>query len=162
MDQGLISNPKDLERMQGELVSLQRRITSLEDDELEVMARLEDAQTTLDSLTAQVAGADERLASLAQARDARTAELEAELGTLATDRGPAVSALPEDLLTLYDKLRGSKGGVGAAALRARECGGCRLSLDPSELAVIRSTAEDEVVRCQECQRILVRTPESGL
>ena len=43
MDQGLISNPKDLERMQGELESLQRRITSLEDDELEVMARLEDA-----------------------------------------------------------------------------------------------------------------------
>ena len=56
----------------------------------------------------------------------------------------------------------SKGGVGAAALRARECGGCRLSLDTSELAVIRSTAPDEVVRCEECQRILVRTPESGL
>ena len=30
--------------MQGELESLQRRITTLEDDELEVMARLEDAQ----------------------------------------------------------------------------------------------------------------------
>jgi predicted nucleic acid-binding Zn-ribbon protein len=162
MDQGLISNPKDLERMQGELVSLQRRITSLEDDELEVMARLEDAQTTLDSLTAQVAAADERLAGLAQARDARTSDLDAELGTLATDRGPLVAALPEDLLALYDKLRANTGGVGAAALRARECGGCRLSLDPSELAVIRSTAEDEVVRCQECQRILVRTPESGL
>ena len=51
MDQGLISNPKDLERMQGELESLQRRITSLEDDELEVMARLEDAEKELDSLT---------------------------------------------------------------------------------------------------------------
>ncbi len=61
MDQGLITNPKDLERMQGELESLQRRITSLEDDELEVMARLEDAQKELDSLTAQVAAADERL-----------------------------------------------------------------------------------------------------
>jgi uncharacterized protein len=162
MDQGLIANPKDLERMQGELESLQRRITSLEDDELEVMARLEDAEKELDSLTAQVAAADERLGTLAQSRDARTAELDMELGTLATDRGPVVTGLPEDLLALYDKLRASKGGVGAAVLRARECTGCRLSLDPSELAVIRSTAEDEVVRCQECQRILVRTPESGL
>ena len=52
MAQGLIANPKDLERMQGELESLQRRITSLEDDELEVMARLEDAEKELDSLTA--------------------------------------------------------------------------------------------------------------
>jgi predicted nucleic acid-binding Zn-ribbon protein len=162
MDAGQIANPKDLQRMQGELESLQRRITSLEDDELEVMARLEDAEKELDSLTAQVADADERLAALARSRDGKLAELDQELGGLADERGPAAASLPEDLLTLYDKLRGSKGGVGAAALRARECGGCRLSLDPSELAVIRSTAEDEVVRCQECQRILVRTPESGL
>ena len=75
---------------------------------------------------------------------------------------PRRDGLPEDLLALYDKLRANKDGVGAAALRARECGGCRLSLDPSEIAVIRATAEDEVVRCQECHRILVRTPESGL
>ena len=79
MDQGLITSPKDLEHMQGELESLQRRITSLEDDELEVMARLEDAQQELDSLTAQVAAADERLAALTTARDARTQELDAEL-----------------------------------------------------------------------------------
>jgi predicted nucleic acid-binding Zn-ribbon protein len=36
MDQGLISNPKDLERMQSELVSLDRRISDLEDTELEI------------------------------------------------------------------------------------------------------------------------------
>jgi len=161
MDQGLISNPKDLERMQGELESLQRRITSLEDDELEVMARLEDAQQELDSLTAQVAAADERLAALGAARDTRTAELDEELRTLADERGPAVAAIPEDLLALYDRLRASK-GVAVGALRARECGGCRLSLDPSELASIRAAAPDEVIRHEECQRILVRTPESGL
>ncbi len=48
MDQGLISNPKDLERMSHELESLERRITDLEDQELEVMERLEEAQGTLD------------------------------------------------------------------------------------------------------------------
>ncbi len=162
MDQGLITSPKDLEHMQGELESLQRRITSLEDDELEVMARLEDAQQELDSLTAQVAAADERLAALSSARDARTQQLDADLQQIATDRGPAAAALPEDLLALYDRLRASKNGVGVGALRARECGGCRLSLDPSELAAIRAAAPDEVIRHEECQRILVRTPTSGL
>jgi uncharacterized protein len=162
MDQGLISNPKDLERMQGELESLQRRITSLEDDELEVMARLEDAQKDLDSLTAQVAEADERLAALTTTADARTAELGAELDDVAARRGPAAEAIPDDLLALYDRLRASKGGVGVGALRARQCGGCQLSLDPSELAAIRAAAPDEVIRHDECQRILVRTPESGL
>lgn len=162
MDQGLISNPKDLERMSGELESLQRRITSLEDDELEVMARLEDAQKDLESLTAQVADADERLAALTEARDAKTAGLDAELETAVTDRGPIAAGLPEDLVTLYEKIRANKGGIGAAALRARECGGCRLSLDASELAEIAAAPADEVIRHDECQRILVRTPESGL
>ena len=162
MDQGLIANPKDLERMQGELESLQRRITSLEDDELEVMARLEDAQRELESLAAQVAAADERLEALTAARDERFAEIDGTLETIGTERGPAAAAIPEDLLALYERLRASKDGVAVGALRARECGGCRLSLDPSELAAIRAASPDEVIRHEECQRILVRTPESGL
>lgn len=162
MDQGLITNPKDLERMQGELESLQRRITSLEDDELEVMARLEDAQGDLDALTGQVGELDERLAALTATADERTAELGAELVATETQRVPAAAAIPDDLLALYERLRASKGGVGVGALRARQCGGCRLSLDPSELAAIRAAAPDEVIRHEECQRILVRTPESGL
>jgi predicted nucleic acid-binding Zn-ribbon protein len=162
MDQGLISNPKDLERMQGELESLERRITSLEDEELEVMARLEDAQKDLDAFAAQVAAADERLATLSASRDEKLAVLDTELASLETERKPAAEGLPADLLALYDKLREAKGGVGAALLRARECGGCRLTLDAHEIAEIRAKPEDTVVRCEECQRILVRTSESGL
>ena len=162
MDQGLISNPKDLERMQHELESLERRITTLEDDELEVMARLEDAQKTLDSVHEQVRVAEERLAALAAARDEKAAAIDADLAAVARDRAPAVEDLPADLLKLYERLREQKAGVGAAPLRARECGGCRLTIDAAELAVIRKAPADEVIRCEECQRILVRTPESGL
>ncbi|WP_307828157.1 C4-type zinc ribbon domain-containing protein [Nocardioides sp. SYSU D00038] len=161
MDQGLITNPKDLERMQGELQSLQRRITSLEDDELEVMARLEDAEKDLASHAEQVAAADERLAELTASRDERTAALDRELERVAGERAPLAAELPADLLALYERLREQK-GVGAAELRARQCGGCRLTLDNAELQVIRSSPEDTVVRCEECQRILVRTAESGL
>jgi predicted nucleic acid-binding Zn-ribbon protein len=162
MDQGLISNPKDLERMQHELDSLDRRITTLEDEELEVMELLEEAQRTLDELRQQVAAADERLESLVAARDQRTAEIDAELEGLTSERGPAVEQVPAELLALYDRLRGSKGGVGAAPLRARQCGGCRLTLDNSEISQIGSAPSDLVIRCEECQRILVRTSESGL
>jgi len=162
MDQGLITNPKDLERMQGELESLDRRITTLEDEELEVMARLEDAERDLRGFTEQVAAADERLVALTTARDEKTEALDAELASLAAERQPAVEGLPADLHALYEKLRESKGGVGAALLRARQCSGCSLTLDAHEIAEIRAKDEDEVVRCEECQRILVRTSESGL
>jgi predicted nucleic acid-binding Zn-ribbon protein len=65
-------------------------------------------------------------------------------------------------VALYDKLRETKNGVGAALLRARRCEGCMLDLDNAELATIRAAADDDVIRCDECSRILVRTAESGL
>ena len=162
MDKGLIANPKDLQRMQGELESLERRINTLEDEELEVMERLEEAQARLDSLVARIGAIDSRLETLATSRDEKTAELDESLRELDDQRGPAVSKLPADLVALYDRLRAQKGGVAAAELRARQCSGCRLSIDSAELGVIRAAAPDEVVRCEECQRILVRTAESGL
>jgi predicted nucleic acid-binding Zn-ribbon protein len=162
MDQGLVSNPKDLQRMQQEMVSLERRITSLEDDEIEVMERLEEAQRTLDSLTAQLADADAEIADVTSARDKKLAEIDDALAQLGQGRGGVAAELPGDLLSLYDRLRDSKGGVGAALLRARRCEGCMLDLDHAELATIRQAAPDDVIRCEECSRILVRTSESGL
>ncbi|WP_296604829.1 C4-type zinc ribbon domain-containing protein [Nocardioides sp.] len=162
MDQGLVTNPKDLERMGHELESLERRIASLEDEELELMARLEDAQRDLDGLLGQVAEADQRLAELATSRDEKVAAIDAELTSLQGERATAVEGLPADLLALYDKLREQKGGIGAAELRQRRCTGCQLGIDNAELAVIKAKPVDDVVRCEECSRILVRTPESGL
>jgi predicted nucleic acid-binding Zn-ribbon protein len=161
MDAGLVTNPKDLERMQHELVSLERRISTLEDAELEVMERLEEAQQLLSGLGIRAADVDGRLAELRATRDSRWSQIDNELASVADARGPVVAQVPDDLLALYERLREQK-GVGAALLRARQCGGCQLTLDASELSRIKSAPADEVIRCEECQRILVRTGESGL
>lgn len=161
MDQGLITNPKDLERMAHELESLERRISTLEDEELEVMEMLEAAQMELDKAEGDFAEAEERRVALATQRDDKSVELQAALATVTAERAVAVDGLPADLLALYDRIR-EKQGIGAAELRARQCGGCRLTLNPSDLAVIAKASADEVVRCEECSRILVRTAESGL
>lgn len=161
MDQGLITNPKDLERMNHELASLERRITSLEDDELEVMERLEAAQTHLDHCTSELAASDARLKELTAARDEKGAGINEELTAATGQRALETEGLPEDLLNLYERIR-EKQGIGAAALRARECLGCNMKLNAADLAVIAKAPADQVVRCEECSRILVRTPESGL
>lgn len=161
MDAGLVANPKDLERMQHELASLERRISVLEDEELEVMEQLEEAQGALTGLQQQIEEIDEKLRVVTESRDKQTGEINAELSMVVTRRDPLVADIPDDLLALYERLRAAK-GTGAAALRARQCGGCMLALDPAELARVKALPEDEVVRCQECQRILVRTAESGL
>ena len=158
MDSGQISNPKDLERMQHELVSLERRIGTLEDAELEVMEALEEAQQTLAGLDIRSDDIDARLAELIAKRDAKQQEMDAALTELMASRTPAAAGIDDALLSLYERLREQK-GIGAALLRARQCGGCQLTLDASEISRIRTAPDDEVIRCEECQRILVRTGE---
>jgi predicted nucleic acid-binding Zn-ribbon protein len=162
MDRGLVSNPKDLERMQQELVSLTRRISELEDTELEVMEQLETAQHEHDRLRARVAEIDARAAELTASRDAQAAKVQEELASVAAERKVTATGVPADLLSLYERIRTQKGGVGAAALIRRRCTGCSLDLNASDLGGISKASPDEVLRCEECNRILVRTAESGV
>ncbi len=162
MESGAISSPKDLSRMQVELASLERRIERLEEEELEVMERLETAQSEVEAATAALADINSRGRALMAVRDERAAGIDARIAEVEPTRLAEAVGVPSDLLALYDRLREQKGGVGAAELRARQCGGCMLTLDTAELATIKSRPVDEVIRCEECSRILVRTPESGL
>ena len=162
VDGGGISDPKALERMLGELQSLERRITSLEDTEIEVMERLETAEEALAGREAELAEIDARAAELRATIESSAGTLQTELEQVEAERYAVALDVPDDLRALYEKLRANKGGTGAAALRRRECGGCRLTLNASDLAIIARKPADEVVRCEECDRILVRTEESGL
>ena len=153
---------KDLQALQHELVSLGRRQNELEEIELEVMERAEAAEHDIAELERGRAELAERIAALEAARDDALGELDAEAEMVGGPRETVVAEVGDDLVTLYEKIRESAGGAGAAALLQRRCGGCRLELNPVDLQRIRSADEDEVLRCEECRRILVRTPESGL
>lgn len=161
IDAGQVTNPKDLERLQAELANIDRRISVLEDEELEVMEQLETASAEAAEFDAQIATIDEQAAALTQQRAERAAEVEQELATVTDERGPATEGVPAELLALYDRLR-EQHGVGAGELRARQCGGCRLTVEPAELARIRAAQSNEVIRHEECGVIMVRTAESGL
>jgi len=162
VDAGSVSDPKALERMLGELESLQRRIATLEDVELDVMQRLEDTQAELDAHEIELGKVDDEIAQVRAARDVKVRDFEQEAAELQAERGQVAAKVPDELLALYEKLRAQKGGVGAAALRRKECEGCRLAINTIELARIAKAPADEVIRCEECGRILVRTQESGL
>jgi len=162
MASGTITQSKQLEDLQHENVSLLRRQSELEDRELEVMERAEGVQQVLDRLLAE---REERLlarSTAEQARDAAWADIDAELTRTAAERATVAGELPADLLALYEKIRAAEGGVGAAEISRRRCGGCRLDLMGNEIAEIRAASPDEVLRHEECTRILVRTAESGL
>jgi predicted nucleic acid-binding Zn-ribbon protein len=161
LDSGQASH-KDLEHLQHELATLARRQSDLEDVELEVMERLETVTDRASQLRDERDAVTDQLATAVADRDAAIAVLDEDSATARSGRDDITSRLPADLVTLYEKIRASSNGVGAAKLHQGRCEGCRLELTPTDLARIRNAPEDEVLRCEECRRILIRVPESGL
>lgn len=154
------TNPKEAQALEHELASLARRQSDLEDIELDVMGRLEDAdaavaaqQALLDTTTAEGSA----LTAQAKADVAAATDLGAQL---ARDRQAVTESLPAPLLAEYT--RRAANSAGAALLIRGTCEGCRILLPGTDLNDIRRAADDAVVFCPECGCILVRTEESGL
>ncbi|MBA8794460.1 hypothetical protein FHX74_002079 [Friedmanniella endophytica] len=159
---GTVADPKALAGLVDEVEHLKKRISDLEDNELEVMQRLEDAVALRDRLETAVSELRTEREALVARRDEQLVALDEQAREAQQERAQRAGGLPADLLALYDKLRPGHGGVGAAELRARRCTGCQLELNAADLRGYAAAADDEVLRCEECGRILVRTPNSGL
>lgn len=162
MASGAIGSPKELESLQHEVDTLARRQSDLEDQVLDVMERQEAAGSEVSALRARMDEVVVERGKAVAGRDSAFAEIDAADATSRAERDRVTAEMPDDLLALYQRIADSAGGVGAAALRQRRCEGCRLELAGTELAAARNAAPDAVLRCENCRRILVRTPESGL
>jgi len=152
---------RELEALQHELATLGRRQTEREDVELELMEQREQAQGVLDRLERRLETARDQRAEIERRRDDSLAEIDKDQEAKVTSRSPLVADLPDELVGLYERIREST-GIGAALLRAGRCEGCRLELSGSERSRYRGAKPNDVIRCEECGRILVRTAESGL
>jgi predicted nucleic acid-binding Zn-ribbon protein len=159
---GTVADPKALSSMVDEVSHLKKRISDLEDAELDVMEQLEAAVTDRETLRGRMTQVDNDLVETTAERDRQLAVLDGEMGGLRAERAGLAPLIPPDLLTLYDRIGASHGGVGAAELRQRRCTGCQLEINAADLRAFSAAPEDEVLRCEECGRILIRTPQSGL
>lgn len=152
---------RQLADLEHELATLTRRQSSLEDDLLELMERREAVEVDVAHARTELEAAETALSDVQRRRDEALADLEVAEARRKQERQDLVPQFPAELLALYDRIRTQK-GTGAALLRARRCGACRLELDRNSIMHIKDAPADEVVRCDECGAILIRTPESGL
>ncbi|MBB5956090.1 hypothetical protein FHS29_002676 [Saccharothrix tamanrassetensis] len=152
---------KQLTDLEHELATLERRQAALEDDLLELMERREAVEADVQHGRVELDKAQEAMADAARRRDSALADLESVEAKRTAERKLAATQFPAPLLSLYDRIRAHK-GIGAALLQSRRCGACRIELDRNAFSKIREAAPDEVVQCEECDAIMVRTGESGL
>ena len=151
-----LGTPKELEQTQHELATLAKRKAELEDGELEIMMRHEGVKKRVDELKSDEEGLKKLEVELNIRIENATTELNVLIAKAAEDRMKLAPQIDKALLDIYEKVRESQGGVGAALLIGNKCDGCHLQINAVELERIKTLADDDVLRCEECRRILVR------
>ena len=159
VDAGTVTDPKVLRSMLDEIEHLVSRIATLEDTELELMQAVEDAEQARDQVQHRKLELENRMRALIASRDQTVAALSAEVAIERGRREQLVKELPAPLVDLYEKVRARLGGSGAAELKGRRCTGCGLEATPADYDRYQACPADEVIRCEECSRILVRTEQ---
>lgn len=154
------TNPKEAQALESELASLAKRVSALEDMELEVMSRVEEAEAAVAAQQALIDLTTAEGAELTAQAKAAVAAATTEHDQLSRDRAALTAELPDDLLAEYT--RRSARGIAVGLLRRGTCEGCRMMLSGTDLNQVRQAEPEAVISCPECGAILVRTDESGL
>ncbi len=149
-------SPKELEQIQHELSSLAKRRSELEEVELEILVRIEGIDERIKSLAAEVSDWESEVSKLKAQLDSEINELNSAKTRDIEARTELAKSIDSDLLQLYEKIRIASDGVGAARLVGDKCEGCHLTMNSAEVTRIKSLPDDELVRCEECRRILIR------
>ena len=149
-------SPKELEQLQHELVSLGKRRAELEEVELEIMVRIEGVDTRIKELEGECKSLEAQANDLKVQKERELDSLESLAKSTTESRAELAPKIDGELLALYEKVRVSGDGIGAAKLLGNQCMGCHLTMNAAELTRVKALAEDEVVRCEECRRILIR------
>ena len=150
------ATPKELEQLQHEVETLKKRQESLEEIELEIMIRNDAVIARSNTLTTDLSSLQTLKDEISGRLQSATDEINKVIADKNTARNVVANKIEKALLDLYEKSRGNGGGVGAAALVGNKCNGCNLAINAVEMERIKSLAKDELLRCEECRRILVR------
>ena len=155
---GSVTAPKELESLQDELRLTREKQAGFEERELEIMEQIEGQEGELAGLAERRADAEGRAGELQQAIADAEKRIDGEIEVLTGKREAPLATLPAVFSERYADLRGKPrlNGKAAVALENGLCLGCRVSLPRVDLSRILAEAEDALVPCPHCSRLLVR------
>lgn len=146
--------------LQHEIDHAKELIRQIEDQELELMEKAEGAQKEVAAAQQTAAEAKKLVDGKIADLDAREKNLRAELAQLESNRSELASAVEEDARAKYERLLKSKGSNVVVGISRHSCGGCHMKL--SRGTVVACQADQEIVTCTNCGRILYFTRDMDL
>lgn len=149
---GRVQNPKELQDLQKDIVSLKKYLETLEERELEAMLLAETAEQELQAAKSELeqiqANVNEQNRDLTRENEA----LEKDLERLEHEHNAIMSDLVSSALTTYNQIRKQRRGIAVTTINDSACSACGTTLTLSLQQNARSTTQ--LFNCPTCGRIL--------
>src|SRR5574340_151266 len=149
---GKVRAPKELQDLQNEAAGLKRTISALEDQELEVMIKVEEAQMRLNAVKQQLSAVTAEVATENAALAGESGMLQSLTEKLKIERSVVLNQIDPNFLAEYERLRKAKRGIAVASMVDDACSGCGTVLTPADRQAARSPSS--VFHCPSCSRII--------
>lgn len=149
---GHVHNPKELQDLQKDVVSLKRHLETLEEREFEIMQIVETAEKNAQNANAAL---DRVTASRGDQFRVLTNESEVlhkEFERFSSERNAVITDLASQAIQSYEQLRKQRRGIAVATISDSACAACGTTLTPSQQQSARSTSQ--LFHCPSCGRIL--------
>lgn len=151
-----VISPREAEALMHEIETVKTRRSELDDAELGHLEEQEQLTAEMRADEADEPAREESAAAAEQALVAALAGIDGDIEAANGERDELLGMISPTLVTRYERLRASLGGVAVARLEGRQCSGCHLELSPGELDEVKSVEPDAIVECPQCSRLLVR------
>jgi hypothetical protein len=135
-----------------EVVRYKNDVNGLEDKEIGFMEELETSKAALAAAQAKLAVTQGHVNDELKQLEERGVNLQKRIADLKTERATLVEPIDEDTLGMYERLLKSKGNAALVVAEAGVCGGCHMKLLNATISALK--ADDEVIHCEQCGRIL--------
>lgn len=149
---GRIHNPKELQDIQNEIASLKRRLATLEDEQLNAMLQVEEAESEDHTALSNLSSAQARQIEVNSSLKGEISTLQNEKERILVERQAVIGQISPDLVVEYERLRKQKRGIAVVSIQDNSCSGCGSSLRPAEIQAARIS--QELIYCSNCGRII--------
>lgn len=149
---GLVHNPKELQDLQKEIVSLKRHLETLEERQLEAMLEVETTESELKAAQKKLEAVKSNLGDQNRGLTSESDALKKDYERLQSERDAVLGGVGAQEIRTYDQLRKQKRGIAVSALHDNSCAACGTTLTASQQQTARSTSQ--LFSCPTCGRIL--------
>ena len=149
---GRVRNPKELSNLQEEAAALRRRISELEDEQLELMIGIEEEEAELSERQARLRQIEDTWRAGQTSLQGEKEELELRLVELGEERDALRAGIAAVDLAHYDDLRQRYGGTGVVQLKRGICQACGVDVPTSVARAVERG--DGRHYCPVCSRLL--------